>query len=456
MLRGRCVLRAVLLVLASISFTQLANTALAQQQTQNYTINAPSSVDAGTAFTITWTAPVSRPNLSWIGVYEEGVNDRDPVTWDRIPDTNESGTYTVTVGTPGDYDVRLFAGASYDEVANDSFVATLDLTKYTWNVFPMSLARGEQVTVAWNVPPSSTTNDGWFREYNNDWVGVFPTGANDTEPYEWERVDDPTDSTTFTMNVSGVYEIRYFKGATYNRLYTSEAITVRGDTGNGVCNGIDLSTITNYPSGGGPIVAVGDSLTAGIGASPNEDYVGELEDRLGINIVNAAISGDTTQEVLARLEEDVLSMEPSTVIVFVGGNDELRRLYEDVRDIATEKELLEELNEATEDVSYNWQGVPLLTRDESFENLNTIVQRIHETGATVLLVGIDFGVLSPTVTDRYRDVANTNNTVYVPDIYAGVIGRPSLMTDLIHPNDAGYDFFASRIAPRLDCLIANP
>ena len=80
------------------------------------------------------------------------------------------------------------------------------------------------------------------------------------------------------------------------------------------------------PTSGERIIAFGDSLVQGVGASPGHDIVSVLSRRLGVPIVNAGRSGDTTGAALTRLDSAVLSRNPRIVIVLLGGNDMLRRV----------------------------------------------------------------------------------------------------------------------------------
>ena len=76
------------------------------------------------------------------------------------------------------------------------------------------------------------------------------------------------------------------------------------------------------------IVALGDSLTAGLGVSPDQSYPARLQDRLEqagflYRVINAGVSGDTTAGGLRRLDW-VLKTNPRIVIVELGANDALR------------------------------------------------------------------------------------------------------------------------------------
>ncbi|MDR2782825.1 MAG: GDSL-type esterase/lipase family protein [Treponema sp.] len=78
---------------------------------------------------------------------------------------------------------------------------------------------------------------------------------------------------------------------------------------------------------GETLVCLGDSLTAGYGAStPGADdksksYPAYLEEKVTIPVINAGVSGDTTEGGLSRVRKDVLSQNPWIVIIELGAND---------------------------------------------------------------------------------------------------------------------------------------
>ena len=175
------------------------------------------------------------------------------------------------------------------------------------------------------------------------------------------------------------------------------------------------------PTGGTSVIAFGDSLVAGRGAVSGRDFVSVLSKRLGVPIINAGHSGDTTRAALARLESDVLSRDPRIAIVLLGGNDYLRR-------------------------------VPI---EETFANLTTIVDEIRSRGAAVLLVGVSVGLLSDPYAARYESLARQTTAALVPDILGGIIGHGELMSDTIHPNEQGYGIMADRLEPVLRDLLSD-
>ena len=75
-----------------------------------------------------------------------------------------------------------------------------------------------------------------------------------------------------------------------------------------------------------PIVAFGDSLVEGIGASSANDWVSLLSHRYAVPIMNQGKKEDTTRSAQARLEHDVLQHDPLLVILLLGGNDIILRI----------------------------------------------------------------------------------------------------------------------------------
>jgi lysophospholipase L1-like esterase len=175
------------------------------------------------------------------------------------------------------------------------------------------------------------------------------------------------------------------------------------------------------PTSGTQIIAFGDSLVAGHGASSGHDFVSVLSARLGVPIINAGRDGDTTGAALARLDRDVLSANPRIVIVLLGGNDFLRR-------------------------------VPSA---ETFANLGSIVDRVRQRGAAVVLAGVNVGVLYDPYQAEFKALAERSAAVLVPDILHGIMGHADLMSDSIHPNDGGYAIMADRLESVLRDLIRS-
>lgn len=170
----------------------------------------------------------------------------------------------------------------------------------------------------------------------------------------------------------------------------------------------------------GPIVAFGDSLIAGHGATFKKDLVNQLEDRINRDIVNLGVNGDTTAKALERVSA-VTDKDPSVVIVLLGGNDYLRK-------------------------------VPI---DETFSNLGKIVDAIHVDGGRVLLLGVRGGLLRDIFEERFEEFAESKDVEFVPNVLDGLIGKKEYMSDAIHPNNAGYAIIADRVEPVLRRMLED-
>ena len=169
------------------------------------------------------------------------------------------------------------------------------------------------------------------------------------------------------------------------------------------------------------IVALGDSLTAGLGVAAEEAYPALLEARLAreglhYRVVNAGVSGDTTAGALRRLDW-VLRARPAVVVVALGANDGLR-------------------------------GLPVAAMRD---NLVAIVTRLRAAGARVLLAGMR---LPPNYGEEYTRefaeaftaVARRTSVPLLPFLLDGVAGRPALnQPDGIHPNAAGQRMVAETV-----------
>lgn len=175
-------------------------------------------------------------------------------------------------------------------------------------------------------------------------------------------------------------------------------------------------TITNTE---GPIVFFGNSITAGQGARVGEDFPTLIGKELNVLIINAGVSGNTTYDALLRIDKDVLSQNPSVVVVELGGNDLL-------------------LNEKS---------------DVTKKNLDLIVSKIKPTGAKIVILGIKFFLFNENYETDLQSIVKKYNATYVPDILEGIITDDSLKFDDIHPNAKGYQKIAERLTPILESLI---
>jgi len=181
------------------------------------------------------------------------------------------------------------------------------------------------------------------------------------------------------------------------------------------------------------VVVLGDSLSAGYGIAVKEGWVTLLERRIasegyGYKVVNASVSGETTQGGLARLPRVLQIHKPAVVIIELGGNDGLR-------------------------------GLPLAT---SRDNLRRAIELARGAQARVLLLGM---MIPPNYGQRYaqefRDMftglASSHSVALVPFFLDKVALNPELMQDDgIHANAKGQSRMLENVWPTLKPLLVAP
>ena len=179
------------------------------------------------------------------------------------------------------------------------------------------------------------------------------------------------------------------------------------------------------------IVALGDSLTAGLGLAANQAFPVRLEQALrakgiAVEISNAGVSGDTATGGLARLDWSVPE-GTDAVILELGANDMLRGFDPDV----TRRALAE------------------------------IVRRLTERRIVVLLAGMraapnlgpDYGRQFDAI---YPDLAARNHLLLYPFFLEGIAANPKLnQGDGLHPTAAGVDAIVAGILPKAEELVGR-
>ena len=179
------------------------------------------------------------------------------------------------------------------------------------------------------------------------------------------------------------------------------------------------------------VTMLGDSITAGYGLPARDALPARLEARLatttpGVRVRGAGVSGDTSAGGLARVNFSVQN-DTSLCIVALGGNDLLQ----------------------------GWD--PKVIRS----NLNGILNKLEARRIPVMLAGIAI----PSALGRsyardvaavYADLAAKHRAPLYPNLLAGVGGDRRLnQRDGIHPNAAGVNIIAARLAPVVARALAS-
>lgn len=163
---------------------------------------------------------------------------------------------------------------------------------------------------------------------------------------------------------------------------------------------------------GAKVVALGDSLTFGYGAESHQAYPVHLAAKTGWQIDNAGVNGDTTANVLARMDA-VVAVQPALVLLGVGGNDVLRRV----------------------------------DKVETKQNLNDILTRLKTSGVPVVLIAephFSVSALFGKVSDNpvYKTVATAQDVPLFENGWSQILSDERLKSDQIHANAQGYAKFA--------------
>jgi lysophospholipase L1-like esterase len=173
----------------------------------------------------------------------------------------------------------------------------------------------------------------------------------------------------------------------------------------------------NLDSPGTAIVCLGDSITAGVGASPGRGFPEVLAERLGREVINDGVPGDTAADGLARLPQ-VQAQDPWLVIVELGGNDILRQ-------------------------------VPI---EQTEEALGEILRRLLAARTLPVLVAVE-GPFGGRHGSMYERLGKRYRVPLVRDALRKILFDPSLKADEVHPNDRGHARLAEAVAATVEPLL---
>lgn len=159
------------------------------------------------------------------------------------------------------------------------------------------------------------------------------------------------------------------------------------------------------------VLVFGDSLSAGYGIEVDQSWATLLQARLEEQgyehrVVNASISGETTEGGVTRIDDALRNFSPELLILELGANDGLR-------------------------------GFPT---SRMKANLKTIITRAKASGATVVLLGIRIPVnygprYSKAFEDVFREVAEELDIKWIEFFMDGIALNDELLQgDRIHPN----------------------
>ena len=185
------------------------------------------------------------------------------------------------------------------------------------------------------------------------------------------------------------------------------------------------------------ILALGDSLTEGLGVANDANYPAQLEARLqelgykNVQVINSGLSGETSTGLVNRLDW-VAQTKPDVTILTIGANDAIRGI-----DVATVE-----------------------------ANIRKAVKQLQDNDSDVILGGMQIydnlgSEYVQSFAAMYPRIAKDMNVPLIPFFLAGVGGDPKLnQADAIHPTAEGYTIIVNDnilpiLKPKLEQIRAH-
>ncbi|QYJ74419.1 GDSL-type esterase/lipase family protein [Shewanella sp. FJAT-52076] len=159
------------------------------------------------------------------------------------------------------------------------------------------------------------------------------------------------------------------------------------------------------------VLAFGDSLTFGVGASDGMDYPAHLSRLCDCEVINAGVSGETTTEGLARMADLLDETQPDLLILLEGGNDILRN-----------------------------QDKAQLKR-----NLEAMIREAQGRQVPVLLIAVPDRKVFLSPLPLYQELAEQFSLPLLEDTLPRLLSQSAMKSDTVHLNDAGYQLLAEEI-----------
>lgn len=167
---------------------------------------------------------------------------------------------------------------------------------------------------------------------------------------------------------------------------------------------------------GTTVLALGDSLTYGTGATVATSYPAYLAATTRWNVVNGGVPGDTAQQGCDRLQPLLAEHRPALVLVFLGGNDILRM-----------------------------HAGSALT-----EGLARCVREASAAKTQLVLLAVPtFGLTGFSDSPLFEDFAKRSSVPIVSPGLGALLRDESLRADAIHLNADGYRALAANVANEL-------
>ncbi len=160
------------------------------------------------------------------------------------------------------------------------------------------------------------------------------------------------------------------------------------------------------------VLAFGDSLTYGTGASQGQSYPAVLSGLIGRTVVSSGVPGERTAQGLERLPAVLDAHQPQIMLLCLGGNDMLRKV--DAAEIES--------------------------------NLRQMVETATARGVAVVLIGVPKPALLGGTAQFYKTIADEYALPFEGEILNDILKNNAYKSDPIHPNARGYRMLATALA----------
>lgn len=165
-------------------------------------------------------------------------------------------------------------------------------------------------------------------------------------------------------------------------------------------------------AGDAVILAFGDSLTYGSGATNLHDYPSVLTGLTEREVINEGVPGEISGDGLKRLPALLDEYQPELLILIHGGNDMLRKI----------------------------------PKAQTVDNLNKMIAEARNRNIAIVMLGVpqpNLFLLSSA--DFYQVIAENQHILVDLETLPDILADNSLKSDMVHPNDAGYQRMADNI-----------
>ncbi len=160
------------------------------------------------------------------------------------------------------------------------------------------------------------------------------------------------------------------------------------------------------------ILAFGDSLTYGTGASQDGGYPNILSTLSSREVINAGVPGEITRNGLKRLPALLDKLQPELLILIHGGNDLLRKT----------------------------------PQQQTLNNLKKMIDEAQQRNIKVVMLGVPKpSLLLFDSAEIYQKIAEQEQIPIDLETMPDILSSNELKSDTVHPNDQGYQIMAEKI-----------